>query len=66
MNKDQDTLMYGSYVVGSDWYFMTLEGKYYCISRDYSALSDEVFELLRILKMLKQIIKERVGKKVEA
>jgi hypothetical protein len=48
--------VYGAYVIGSDWNFMVLEAKHYTISRDYSALSDEVFDLLRILKVLKQIV----------
>lgn len=48
--------LYGAYVIGSDWRFMVLENKYYTISRDYSALSDEIFDILRILKALKVII----------
>lgn len=50
--------IYGAYVIGRDWNFMVLEGKHYSISRDYSALSDEIFDILRILKALKQIIIE--------
>lgn len=50
--------LYGAYVIGSDWRFMVLEGAHYTISRDYSALSDEIFVILRILKVLKQIIIE--------
>lgn len=57
LNQQTDTV-YGYYVVGRDWNFMTLEGKHYSISRDYSGLSDEVFEILRILKVLKEIIIE--------
>lgn len=33
-----------------------LENKHYTISRDYSALSDEIFDILRILKALEAII----------
>lgn len=50
--------MYGCYVIGRDWYFVTLVGKQYCISRDYSAVTDDVYQVLRILKALKEIIKE--------
>jgi hypothetical protein len=53
--------MYGCYVVGSDWRFMTLEGREYAISRDYSGLTQEVFDIFRILKGLKQIVIERAG-----
>lgn len=66
LNEDVSKPMYGSYVIGSDWYLVTLEGKYYCISRDYSALSDEVFYILGILKALKELIKERVANKEES
>ncbi|MEZ4870575.1 MAG: hypothetical protein R3C14_55110 [Caldilineaceae bacterium] len=55
LNGD-DQPVYGCYVVGSDWRFMLLDGKHYLISRDYSALSDEIYEILRILKALRAII----------
>ncbi len=50
---------YGAYVVGSDWRFMVLDGQHYAISRDYSALSDEIFMILRILKALKAIVMQQ-------
>jgi len=43
-------------VIGHDWYFFTLEDKQFAVSRDYSALSDEIFDIFRILRALKQII----------
>ncbi len=51
--------IYGCFVVGTDWKFMILEENKYCISRDYSALSHEVYDILKILKALKDIIIER-------
>lgn len=59
LNEDTTKPMYGCYVIGTDWYFMTLVGRSYAISRDYSALSDEVFTILKVLKVLKGIIRER-------
>jgi hypothetical protein len=53
--------MYGCHVIGADWYFMTLEGTEYTISRDYSTLTNEIFDVYRILKVLKNIVAERVG-----
>ena len=53
--------MYGCHVIGGDWYFMTLEGKEYAISRDYSTLTNEIFDVFKILKALKSIVTERVG-----
>lgn len=55
LNKNQRP-MYGCYVIGYDWHFFTLEDKQFAISRDYSALSDEIFDIFRILKTLKQIV----------
>ena len=55
--------LYGAYVVGSDWRFMLLEATHYTISRDYSALSTEIFDILRILKALKMIILDLTAEK---
>ena len=58
--NNNDLPMYGCHVIGSDWYFKTLEGKQFCLSRDYSALTDELFDIYRILKSLKQLIQSRM------
>ncbi|MCE7979607.1 MAG: hypothetical protein DYG89_00325 [Caldilinea sp. CFX5] len=55
LNNNQQPV-YGCYVIGSDWRFMLLDDKHYLISRDYSALSDEIYDILRILKALRAII----------
>lgn len=62
LNQNQAPV-YGAYVVGSDWRFMVLVAQHYTISRDYSALSDEVFAILRILKALKVIILDLTAEK---
>lgn len=62
LNKNQQPL-YGAYVVGSDWRFMVLEATHYTISRDYSALSNEIFDILRILKALKIIVLDLTAEK---
>lgn len=53
---EQPRPLYGCYVVGYDWRFMTLEDKQYAISHDYSALTDDIFTIFRILKALKGMI----------
>jgi len=40
----------------SNWFFMTLQGKEYCISNGYMATRDDIFDIFRILKTLKQIV----------
>jgi hypothetical protein len=45
--------IYGSYIIGRNWYFMVLEGNKYAISNDYSCVDDEIFDIFRILKSLR-------------
>jgi hypothetical protein len=52
--------VYGTHIIGHDWYFMLLEGQQYCISRDYSAAQDQLFDIYRILQGLKQIINQQI------
>ena len=61
LNSDPTKPIYGCYVNGRDWNFMTLTGQTYCISSDYSALTDDLFDIFRILKALKQIVSERTA-----
>ena len=53
--------VYGCYVVGDSWRFITLEGSLYASSPGYSATSDDLFDIFRILKVLRQIVAERVA-----
>ena len=50
--NNNDSPIYGCYVIGRDWYFMVLENTHYSISRDYSCVTQEVFEIYKILKNL--------------
>ncbi len=52
--------IYGCYVIGASWYFMTLREKEYCMSAGHLATRDDVFDIFRVLKVLKQIITELV------
>jgi hypothetical protein len=53
--------IYGCYVRGRLWFFMALQGKDYATSDGYAATKNEVFDILRILKVLKQMLIERVS-----
>jgi len=48
--------IYGCYVIGHDWRFLVLEGKHYTLSQDYSAITNDIHDIFRILKALKIII----------
>jgi len=56
MNENKKPI-YGMYIVGLIWNFMVLDGKEYCISKDYKSDDEEVFEVFKMLKVLKHIIK---------
>ena len=51
--NDNQKPIYGSYIIGRNWYFMALVGKEYAISEDYSCVNDELFDIFRILKSLR-------------
>ena len=53
--------VYGCYVKGQDWSFMILQGREYAISPPYIATRDDIFEIFRILKALKQMISSFVA-----
>ena len=50
---------YGSYVIGNNWYFCVLEGNLFAKNKDYSAITEDIFDIFRILKGLKEIVKKR-------
>ncbi|MDM8530704.1 hypothetical protein QUF63_05985 [Anaerolineales bacterium HSG25] len=52
--------IYGCYIRGRHWHFMTLQGKEYCLSDSYVATRSHIFDIFRILKTLKQIIIRQV------
>lgn len=56
MNENKKPI-YGMYIVGVSWHFMVLNGNDYCISRTYNADSSELFDIFKMLKALKVIIK---------
>lgn len=49
--------IYGLYVVSTLWNFMVLQGKEYAISSDYKTDDEELFDIFRMLKALKHIVK---------
>lgn len=52
-NQNADRPIFGSFVIGRNWYFMALVGKEYAISSDYSCADDEIFDIFRIMKSLR-------------
>ena len=50
--------VYGCYVVGDIWRFMMLQGRTYGMSAAYSATGNGLFDIFRILKVLRRRIVE--------
>ena len=49
--------IYGLFIIGLIWNFVILDGNNYCISHEYKATDDEIFDIFNMLKALKVIIK---------
>lgn len=59
-NGDDGKPLYGSYIIGTDWYFTTLLGRDYCTSREYDIRQrDDLLQIVFILRKLKDLILSR-------
>ncbi|TAE34019.1 MAG: hypothetical protein EAZ91_01550 [Cytophagales bacterium] len=61
LNKTPTDPIYGCFVIGDRWQFMTLEGRQYATSPGFSATSDDLFDIFRLLKTLKTLVTQRVS-----
>ena len=52
--------IYGCYVIGRSWNFMALMGKEYAISNVYTCTTNELLDIFRILKGLRNIIEKKL------
>ena len=52
-------VMYGAYVFGRNWFFLTLMGQQYCISNEFVATRDDIYDIFKLMKKLKAIVEER-------
>jgi hypothetical protein len=57
-NDDPLIPIYGCYINGSIWKMMMLSGKEYAITNGLNALTDDIFNIFKMLKVLKEIIKK--------
>lgn len=48
--------VYGTYVIGRNWFFIVLKEQEYCLSNVYAASTDKIIDIYRILNNLKIII----------
>lgn len=57
--KPQEPI-YGCYVIGQNWYFLVLVDKCYSIAPPFATTNDEIFDVFKMLKILKLMIEERL------
>jgi len=50
--------IYGAFVMGRNWFFLTLKDRKYCISEEYVATREDIFLIYGVLKRLKELINE--------
>lgn len=56
---NNDEMVYGAYVLDSNWRFLALKNREYCISDSYIASREsDIFTIFKILKKLKGIVGE--------
>lgn len=56
LNNNPAQTVFGCYIIGSTWYFMTLEGSSYAISHGFFCSTDDIFNIFRVLKGLRVAI----------
>ncbi len=56
LNPNKDHPIYGAFVIGRNWFFLTLKNREYCISDEYVATRADIFDIYGTLKKLKEII----------
>ena len=58
LNTAAQHTLYGGYVIGSQWFFLTLSEGKYSISRGFDASQNDVFQIVALLKRAKGYIEE--------
>ncbi len=57
--NNQEFPIYGAYVSGRNWYFLTLNKSIYCISNAYIATKNDIYDVMKIMKAVKIIIQKQ-------
>ncbi len=56
--NNNDEPVYGAYVIGRNWFFLTLVNQTYCISNEFVATRKDIYKIAKIMKSLKLILQE--------
>jgi len=53
--------MYGCYIIGRFWYFVTMEGKVYCVSKAFDSTDEtDLLQIIAILRKFREILETRL------
>jgi len=52
--------IYGAYVSGRNWFFLTVINDTYCISNEYVATREDIYDIMKIMKAMKVIISKQL------
>lgn len=53
-----DNPVYGAFIIGRNWFFLTLKNRKYCVSDEFVATREDIFQIYTTLKNLKVIIEQ--------
>ncbi len=57
LNRNEKPI-YGAYIIGRNWFFVVLDGENYAVSEEFVATRSDIFQIYKMLKYLKTLIKE--------
>jgi hypothetical protein len=59
--KQNNKPIYGAYIIGKNWHFMTMENKIFAISKSFDCTQqDDLYRIISILRQFKTIIKTQL------
>jgi hypothetical protein len=61
MNNEPEQALYGCYIIGRNWFFVVLQGKDYAVSDAYVATQADIFDIVGILKKIKNLFEIKIG-----
>jgi len=62
LNADNEPV-YGCYIMGRFWFFVILDATKYAVSNAYNASDDDIFQLISIIRAVKQKIENKLQNK---
>lgn len=61
INKNTSMPIYGAYVLGRNWFFLTLENRKYAISNSFTATKSEIHDIFKRLCAVRSLIDAQIS-----